>query len=54
MYMNIHSAWNKFLSSGSVADYLSYKAAANSNDVKELNCLEIHNRRTDNKNGQCR
>lgn len=52
--MNIHSAWDKFLSSGSVADYLNYKMTTTSTDIKELNRLEIHDRRTDNKNGQCR
>lgn len=49
--MNETDAWNSFLMSGSVLDYLQYKSIQNAkkdpNDLEDKD--EIQNKRTDNK-----
>lgn len=45
--MTTLTAWNKFINSGSVQDYLAYRREYNSQ--KEQGQLEVHDRRTDNK-----
>ncbi len=41
------TAWNRFLKTGSVMDYLSYRRPTE--PEKEQVRVEIHDRRTDNK-----
>lgn len=52
--MNETDAWNSFLSSGSVLDYLQYKSIQNAK--KNPNLLEdkdeIQNKRTDNQGAE--
>ncbi len=54
--MNETDAWNSFLMSGSVLDYLQYKAIQNAkkrNDTLEEED-EIQDKRTDNKGAEYR
>ena len=44
--MDTVSAWNTFVLSGSVADYLKYKLETRDSDKRELTHLEIFDRRT--------
>lgn len=54
--MNETDAWNSFLMSGSVLDYLQYKSIQNAK--KDINTLEekdeIQDKRTDNQGAEYR
>jgi hypothetical protein len=49
--MNSTELWNVFYKSGSVKDYLNYRAEV-INERKQGS--EVYDRRTDNKRNQCR
>lgn len=55
---NEFDAWNSFLSSGSVLDYLHYKAIQNANnnsqESQSEDCDEVQHQRTDNKGTEYR
>lgn len=54
--MNETDAWNSFMSSGSVLDYLRYKSiqSAKTDDKPSEETDEIQDKRTDNKTAEYR
>ncbi len=52
--MNEQDAWNNFLRSGSILDYLQYKSISNSNNESQGKTDENKDRRTYNKTSEYR